>query len=47
VGSLLPCSPSPRNTTPTIHIDADVTGVQLRNLVVTDACDGITYDNAD
>jgi alpha-galactosidase len=35
------------NTTPTLHVDQDMTGVKVLRLVITDAGDGINYDNAD
>ena len=35
------------NTTPTVHLDQDVTGAHVLQLVVTDAGDGISFDNAD
>ncbi|HEY3633135.1 MAG TPA: NPCBM/NEW2 domain-containing protein, partial [Jatrophihabitantaceae bacterium] len=35
------------NATATVHLDQDVTGAQILQLVVTDAGDGVTYDNAD
>ncbi|HEY7047071.1 MAG TPA: NPCBM/NEW2 domain-containing protein [Jatrophihabitantaceae bacterium] len=34
-------------TTATVHLDQGVTGAQILQLVVTDAGDGVTYDNAD
>jgi alpha-galactosidase len=36
-----------RNATPTIHLDQDVSGAKVLRLVVSDAGDGISYDNAD
>jgi alpha-galactosidase len=35
------------NSTPTIHLAADLTGARVVRIVVTDAGDGINYDNAD
>lgn len=35
------------NSTPTIHVDQNVSGANILQVVVTDAGDGVTYDNAD
>jgi alpha-galactosidase len=35
------------NATPTLHVDQDVSGTRVLRLVITDAGDGIDYDNAD